>query len=209
MPLFSESKAGGQDPAQAYRRMKGMTMIKGSTRERTFRAIYRLLDRVSPVPFDCGTICGAACCTAAGGDEELGIFLLPGEEKIHSRPSDWMTWNTLSTEEYEFPGSWHGKVFFVRCNTPPVCPREKRPVQCRTFPLAPHINGSGELVMIWNDSDLPYCCPMIEDETEPDPDFVKATHTVWKHLIRDPLIRDLVALESSERDDDGIIPVSV
>lgn len=176
-------------------------MIKGTTRARTFRAIYRLLDKVSPVPFDCGTICGSACCTAANYDEELGIFLLPGEEKIHDRSADWLTWNTLSTDEYEFPESWHGNVSFVRCKTPPHCPRIMRPLQCRSFPLSPHLTEDGELVMIYNDADLPYCCPMIEEETELDPDFVRATHTVWKHLIRDPLIRDLVEMESRERDE--------
>ena len=61
-------------------------MIKGSTRKRTYRAIYRLLDRVSPVPFDCGMICGSACCTSIGEDE-MGIYLLPGEEKIHDKHS--------------------------------------------------------------------------------------------------------------------------
>ena len=90
-------------------------MIKGTTRARTYRAIYRLLDRVSPVPFDCGMICGAACCTAIG-EEDMGIYLLPGEEKIHDRHADWLTWNTQSTEEYFFPESWHGNVHWVRCN---------------------------------------------------------------------------------------------
>ena len=173
-------------------------MIKGSTRARTYRAIYRLLDRVSPVPFDCGMICGAACCTAIG-EVDMGIYLLPGEEKIHDRHADWLTWHTQSTEEYDFPESWHGKVHWVRCNEPPHCPREKRPIQCRSFPLLPHLTEDGELWLVWNDSDLPYCCPMIEDETELDPDFIKATHTVWKHLIRDPLIYDLVKMDSEER----------
>ena len=172
-------------------------MIKGTTRARTYRAIYRLLNRVSPVPFDCGKICGSACCTAAYSDDELGIMLLPGEEKIHSKDAEWLDWGTLSTDEFEFPASWQGKVNFVRCKTPPHCPRELRPIQCRTFPLSPHINEAGELTMIYNDTELPYCCPMIEDEAELDPDFVQATLTVWKHLIRDPLIYDLV-LESSE-----------
>ena len=40
---------------------------------------------------------------------------------------------------------------------------------------------------------------MIEDEVELDPDFIKATHTVWKHLIRDPLIYDLVKADSLVR----------
>lgn len=180
-------------------------MIKGTTRKSTYRAIYRLLDRVSPVPFDCGRICGAACCTAANYDEEMGIFLLPGEEKVHSRHDDWLVWNSLSTEEYEFPESWHGNVCFVRCKTPPHCPRSKRPIQCRTFPLAPHISPDGSLHLIYSDADLPYCCPMIEESTELDPRFVQATYTVWKHLVRDPLIFDLVRMESDYRDESSLV----
>ena len=175
-------------------------MIKGATRKRTYKAIYRLLDRVSPVPFDCGTICGAACCNAAASDEELGIMLLPGEEKIHDRNDDWLVWDSLSTDEYELPGSWQGKIYFVRCKTPPHCPREKRPIQCRSFPLLPHLSEDGSLELIWNDYELPYACPMIESGTELDPRFVKATLTVWKHLIRDPLIYDYVWGESRARD---------
>lgn len=173
-------------------------MIKGSTRKRTFKAIYRLLDRVSPVPFDCGAICGSACCTAAEHDESLGIMLLPGEEKIHDRKDDWLSWEALITNEYEFPESWQGKVWFVRCKTPPVCPRHLRPIQCRTFPLMPYLDRDGSLHMVLNDQELPYVCPMITDEVELDERFVKATETVWKHLIRDPLIYDLVWNDSRE-----------
>ena len=54
--------------------------------------------------------------------------------------------------------------------------------------------------MVFNDYDLPYLCPMIEDETELDDRFVKATQTVWKHLIRDPQIYALVWGESRGRD---------
>jgi hypothetical protein len=41
---------------------------------------------------------------------------------------------------------------------------------------------------------------MIEDETELDERFVQATFTVWKHLICDPLIYDLVWEESRSRE---------
>ena len=48
---------------------------------------------------------------------------------------------------------------------------------------------------------------MIEDETELDPDFMQATYTVWKHLIRDPLIYDLVKMDSEEREEvDPVFP---
>ena len=161
--------------------------------------MYKLLDRVSPLPFDCGMICGAVCCTVANEAPDMGIFLLPGEEKMHSRRASWLTWNTLSTDEYEFPDSWHGEVPFVRCKTPPHCPREMRPIQCRTFPLTPHLTPEGELVLIYEDAELPYCCPMIEDRADLDRRFIQATYTVWKHLIRDPLIYDWVEMNSKDR----------
>ena len=174
-------------------------MIRPATSARTYRAIYRLLDRVSPVPFDCGMICGAACCLPQ--EEGMGIYLLPGEDRIHDRHADWLIWSTQKTSEYEFPASWRGKVHFVRCRKPPRCPRAMRPIQCRSFPLLPHLTAEGELQLIYDDSELPYCCPLIEEAAELDPRFIRATYTARKHLIRDPLIRDLVEMDSSEREE--------
>jgi hypothetical protein len=57
--------------------------------------------------------------------------------------------------------------------------------------------------MIFNDFDLPYVCPMIEDEAELDERFVRATTTVCRHLLRDPMIYDLVWKESRDRDESG------
>lgn len=177
--------------------------MRCTIRRRTYLAIYRLLDKVSPVPFDCGRLCGSICCTCGNDDEELGIYLLPGEHKVHQKEKgdkSWLTWSAENAEDFDFPDSWRGKVYFVRCKTPPICPREKRPLQCRTFPLTPHIDDEGNLTLILNDVELPYLCPLIEEELPLDPAFVKATHTAWKHLIRDPLIYDLVRADSKERD---------
>lgn len=75
--------------------------------------------------------------------------------------------------------------------------------------MTPHITEDGILQLIYNDAELPYKCPMIEDETELDPRFIRATYTVWKHLIRDPLIYDLVEMESEYRDDAAVRAVEV
>ena len=170
--------------------------------ERTYRAIYRLLDRVSPLDTDCGALCNAACCTSAYEDgEEMGIFLLPGEEALHSPDDEWLDWSEESAEELGFPDSWPETVNFVHCKTPPHCPREKRPIQCRSFPLTPHLNEDGEMSLVYNDLDLPYRCPLIDEQTSLNDSFVQATETVWKHLIRDPRIRDLVREDSIAREE--------
>lgn len=130
----------------------------------------------------------------------MGIYLYPGEHKIHNKKDDWLEWTIEDSGEFEFPDSWNGPVYFVRCKTPPVCPREKRPLQCRTYPLAPYLTEDGFLQMVYNDEDLPYRCPLIDEEIPLNDSFVKATYTVWAHLLRDPLIYDLVDMDSRARD---------
>lgn len=175
--------------------------MKSIIKKKTWTAIYRLLDRVSPIDTDCGSLCGSVCCTC-GGDvsEDMGIYLYPGEEKIHDRHSDWLIWTEERAEDYDFPDSWHGKIYFVRCKTPPVCPRHLRPLQCRTYPLSPHISEDGILTLIYNDEELPYSCPLIDEHIPLNEDFCRATYTVWKHLIKDPLIFDIIEKDSRTRD---------
>ncbi|MGI6748738.1 MAG: hypothetical protein ACOX4V_10995 [Anaerovoracaceae bacterium] len=163
------------------------------------------MNKVSPLPSDCGDLCSAACCNCGGDaideeglDFEMGIYLLPGEEKLFSKKETWLKWNVENAEDYEFPDSWKGKVYFVRCKTPPHCPREMRPLQCRFYPLAPYLTESGDLRLILSPVELPYRCPLIDDKIPLQRSFIKATYTVWKRLIKDPLIRDLVAMDSKE-----------
>lgn len=179
--------------------------MRSTIRKRTYKAIYRLLDKVSPLSTDCGQLCSAACCKCGGDgshedstDFDMGIYLLPGEEKLFTKKESWLKWNVEYAEDFEFPDSWSGKVYFVRCKTPPDCPREMRPLQCRFYPLFPYLAENGELEMILSPTELPYQCPLISEKMPLQESFVQATYTVWKHLIRDPLIYDLVAMDSTE-----------
>lgn len=56
--------------------------------------------------------------------------------------------------------------------------------------------------MIYQSGPLPYACPLICDSMKLNDDFLKANYTVWKHLIRDPLIYDLVEMDSEIRIED-------
>lgn len=133
----------------------------------------------------------------------MGLYLLPGEEKLFTRKEDWLSWGWTSAEEFEFPESWHGKVPFLRCKNAPLCDRKKRPLQCRTFPLTPHLDENGSLYLIYHSGELPYICPLIQQKYPLNQDFIKATYTVWRHLLRDPLIFDLVEMDSAYRIEDG------
>jgi len=175
--------------------------MKSSIQKQTFESIFRLLDEVSPIDGDCGQLCGAACCTCQGAD--MGMYLLPGEDKIYTREEEWLSWEHCRAEDYEFPESWHGKVYFLKCKNAPFCDRKKRPLQCRTFPLAPHLDEDGALFLIYHSSPLPYECPLITQQIPLNRDFIEATYSAWLQLIQDPLIYDLVEMDSDFRIEDG------
>ena len=100
----------------------------------------------------------------------MGIYLLPGEEAVFEDGRDWLEWSTQNAEECGFPESWEGPVFFIKCKTPPYCVRDKRPIQCRTFPLMPYLTEDGELQMLYNDNELQGALP-------------QGAETVrWRHL---------------------------
>jgi len=192
-----------------------------------FEKVYKLLDAATPVPFDCGMICGAACCRDYDADESdadseitevnevesvgdsdddqddvLGIFLLPGEDLVHDRDNPWLEWSAEPADEFDFPDSWTDPVWFVKCGGPEKCNREFRPIQCRTFPLMPYLDETGGFHLIWDDTELPYCCPLLEERAELQSEFIDAVSEAWRLLITDPKIRDYVILESEYRGSD-------
>ena len=190
--------------------------MKSIITKNEYEDIYRSLDEVSPIDYDCGTLCGAACCLWIPEDcdnpeDAMGMYLLPGEDKIFSRKEPWLEWGSCNAKDYEFPDSWKGKVYFLTCRAKCHCDRKLRPIQCRSFPLQPHFNENGELVMIYDTNDLPYSCPLIaEREKYPlNKDFVQATYAAWTKLIKDPLIHDLVQMDSEYRIEDELDIISV
>lgn len=188
----------------------------------TYRELYEKLDTVGPVPFDCGMLCGKACCGVSEyerpvEDDSMGMYLFPGEEAFQKQDPDWLYWNneTVLQEdvapEGAFPQELLGHTLcFVKCRAPLHCHREHRPLQCRMFPVLPHLLNPGtnreRLVLIWNDMDLPYFCPLIEEETEPDTDWLRAVYEVWTVLLQDADIRAMTVKESIDRWEDIGLP---
>lgn len=160
-----------------------------------YERIYRLLDNVTPLREDCGNLCGKACCQPIHPD--TGIYLFPGEEIMFNRAEGWLTWAEQRAEEHDFPPSWRGPVYFVRCNG--TCPRSRRPLQCRLFPLTAHYLAEGHLVLIWETLALPYRCPLLSGNSPLEHAFVEAAAAAWRLLLQHPLIDDLVRWDSRQR----------
>ena len=167
----------------------------------TYKAIYRLLDRVSPIQTDCGLLCDAVCCNIPEEDvgAQLGIYLLPGEHTIFTQEETWLTWSIEKAEAYTYPESWSGDVFFIQCRGSAECVRQLRPLQCRTFPLEPFIDEDGFYRLVLYPGRLRYRCPLIDNRYPLEERFVQATYTVWKRLLQDTRIYDLIKQMSTLR----------
>ena len=185
-----------------------------------YQSIYSLLGSCTPIDGDCGKLCSAACCSIDGkfdeslrdedyvieeteGEDELGIYLLPGEETVHDKSDHWLEWTEEDAQSAGFPESWKGKVSFVKCHGPASCKRELRPIQCRTFPAAPYLSEDGNLQIILYTDTLPYKCPLVLGNHRLNEDFLRATYSAWEQLIKDPRIFDLVMEDSRFRDECG------
>ncbi|MBM7855655.1 hypothetical protein JOC37_002060 [Desulfohalotomaculum tongense] len=171
-----------------------------------YKKLYNLTGDVTPLQGDCGNLCRSICCQP-DKENTLGMYLFPGEEVMFTGKEDWLRWERRHPVEDEFPPSWSYPVYFVRCTKP--CPREKRPLSCRLFPLAPHLLGDDTLLLIYETLPLPYSCPLITEKIPLRKDFIKAVAQCWQELLKDQRIYDLVKMDSKEREQEDHRPYIV
>ena len=146
-----------------------------------YSTAYTALATVTPIPADCGTLCGARCCK---GDTESGMLLFPGEAAFLQ----------LSCPTRIV----HGVAFnFFVCNG--TCRRSRRPLACRIFPLAPYYDGS--TLRVIPDPRARYLCPLLSPEALPllSPEFYDAVQTAFAALL--PAIPDALVAYSRLLDD--------
>ena len=184
--------------------------MKSSLRKKDYMKIYNMTNNASPLgDFNCGELCDSICCTVEGKDKsnvltDMVLYLLPGEEEMLENESDWFEIYYETTNEYVYPPSWDGEVYYIKCPTPPHCNRKLRPIQCRSFPLSPHLDKDNNLHLIYDEDDMTYQCPIIAEKRELDDDFLNRIFKMWKRLIEDDLIFDLVKMDSKNREKKGI-----
>ena len=159
--------------------------------------IYKLTNEDSPLEIDCGKKCGSICCKV---ENDYGIYLLPGEHLVFKKNEPWFKWNTQSADDQGFPDSWIGPVYFLNCKG--YCNRDYRPMQCRTYPVAPHICPNGKFILIIETLETTYTCPLIEQKdyhSSFSKEWLHNLYLAWGKLLNDPLIYDLIIMDSEAR----------
>lgn len=141
---------------------------------------YDLLCDVTPLRYDCGTLCGSLCCKGKDGNEEYGMWLLPTEREL------------LENEgAYRFSTAEDGTetaVCFGHCR------RFMRPFACRIYPYYAKLekSGNGRInIRIKRDPRAALSCPLAADGTylRPTPAFVRSAERAVRVLLRDEAMK--------------------
>jgi len=178
-------------------------LVRGILQRKDFEKVYSLLD-TRATEDDCGKLCGSRCCQEY--EPGVGMYLIPGEDCMFTGDEPWLTWRYQLARNHDFPPEWKGLVQFVMCRG--TCPRDRRPIQCRTFPLAPYLDEEGSLDVRLDTLSGSLLCPLVRfpEEHELRPEFVRNVKEAWRILIRDPLVYSDVAMQSRRLDEDRNAP---
>lgn len=156
--------------------------------------LYKLFDGVTPLPADCGRLCGKICCD---GESDSGMLLFPGEFEVYRllEPSWLEIQKTDMTYEYN---SKTYRVPIAMCSAD--CDRFERPLACRIFPLTPHLDKEGRLEII-SDPRAKIICPISVDADKFDKHFVKNVHRAFSLLMKNERFKAFMRVYSKYLDD--------
>lgn len=137
---------------------------------------YELLERVTPLTYDCGKLCSGRCCK---GDSDTGMWVFPYEEELLADVDGF----TLK----DCDGNMGYKM--VVCNG--SCDRKKRPLACRIYPFFPMITDGGYDVRA--DIRGISSCPVLYENIKPDYAFIRQVRKIARLFDRDETLRNYIS----------------
>ncbi len=150
---------------------------------------------------NCGELCNYHCCRSHEGEEDLGMYLLPLEYECMQQGNN-VPFEIHTSYQYDLPKSIK-KQYYIFCSNDSGCLRDDRPIQCRTYPLEPHLeNGKLSLIV---EKDQLHGCPLLSSPEKWRKEFIKGTLKAWTLLITIDEVKVYVKSISDERIKEGNI----
>ena len=166
-----------------------------------YEKVYALMD-TSIIDDNCGLLCNFHCCREEHeSGERMGMYLLPYEyESIQTKVSP--EFEIHQNGDYDLPPKTK-QLYYMFCDGARNCLREYRPIQCRTYPLEPHLIG-GQLHLVI-EKDQIHACPLLSQQERWRPEFIEGIYQGWKLLVTIPEVRYFIEQLTQERIYDGNI----
>ena len=159
----------------------------------TLLKAYTRLEDVTPLKYDCGTLCGALCCHDNGKNgETLGMWLLPHEKEL-------LEALTSDSEDTRFTfGKADDGTETVFCEG--SCDRRFRPFACRIYPFYPYLSKKEDgrtKIEVRIDPRARFSCPIAMKDAylRPSIEFVWSVKCAVRELLKDEdIAKDLVSM---------------
>lgn len=165
--------------------------------EKFYKMVYAQIGDRTPIKADCGKLCDGACCAVT--DEITGMYLFPFEEKMYKTMPKW---GKIYDTDFSY-GEKYADLF--TCTG--ACDRERRPLSCRIFPLAPYKKRNGKLEIIM-DPRGKGLCPLasVMDISDLDSEFVEGVRRAMLLCLKEENCREFIhsLSESFDMEDDFI-----
>lgn len=145
---------------------------------------------------NCGELCGYHCCRGYDGDEDLGMYLLPLEYEMVQEKLK-VPYERHTSKDYELMNL--KKQYYIFCTNDSGCLREFRPIQCRTYPIEPHlVNGTLQLIV---EKTQLHECPLINKRELWRDEYIDGIYQGWTLLLTIKPIRKYIESISNKRGD--------
>ena len=137
---------------------------------------YEILERATPVSYDCGKICNKKCCK---GDNKDGMLLFPGEEELFA-----------FNDNFELYYDKRYECNAVVCKGP--CNRNERPLACRIFPYMIYSDTANGRLSAAPDIRALEFCPLLAEKYQFDRRFLRALRLVAIKLSENKEITEFI-----------------
>ena len=170
-----------------------------------FQKAYDLMGE-DVIEGNCGDLCDCHCCRDNHETgEAMGIYFLPYEYETMQLENDIIDHDRTekhTSEEYLFTDEIEYLVYSY-CKSVLGCHRDLRPIQCRSYPFAPHLDkGVLSLVIEKNQE---HDCPLIKMKENWRQEYIDGMYKGWKELLQIKKIAAIVKDDSEVRDIEGNI----
>jgi len=153
-----------------------------------YQRAYKILENVTPLPYDCGKLCKGACCK--DNDVGTGMYLYPCEIKMYKNLPEWAE---IEKSDFVYGGK---AAHILSCNE--HCDRKMRPLACRIFPLVPYDDGEGiKIIMDPRAMDM---CPVARG-MKVSPEFINAVTRAMNMLKKTKEGKEFIREQSRIIDD--------
>ena len=151
---------------------------------------------------NCGDLCDCHCCrNHHETGEAMGIYFLPFEYEVMQKENNIIEHEKTeyhTSEEYLFTEKIDYLVYSY-CNGLNGCNRELRPIQCRSYPFAPHLDNDGVLSLVV-EKEQEHDCPLMSMRDQWRPEFIIGIYKGWQELLRIKEVELIIKDDSEVRD---------